>query len=461
VKRLCVVLVSLAVVTGVVLRLAWCEQRNAASSRRVSWRSLVLWEPANEKFPFLHDEYLYYVSTAVNAFKGDGFFPDYNRARDGVYVPPPLQSLFTLAVYRLHGRVVSPPVLQRWQVALAAVMILVSAEIGRRCAGNVAAVLAAWLVAVSPHFVYWTAFLQTEANYLFGVALVMLLLLRWWQRPEAVRAASAALALGLLNLQRVNGLLLGPVFAVAALVRGGRRGAASAATFLLLPLLVLLPWFVRNLLVYGEPILVNSNAGVHLHMSNNLQLDAGATPYLDAAITNKDVVFPHEIESWYRNSLGRLRRKFTYYDYSQRYQRVFLAYVREHPLHFLRNYAIKFWNQLALVQDAPRQSVRLFGSWLFLVYDRVLLLGGLLGLGLGLLRRRGEIVALALGFGLQLAVGALGILERDGRYNAHLKLYLVWFLAYAVAEVLRSRREQLTQHGVQDPAVPEVRDLDR
>src|SRR6185436_7187777 len=87
VKRLCVVLVSLAVVTGVVLRLAWCEQRNAAASRRVSWRSLVLWEPANEKFPFLHDEYLYYVSTAVNAFKGDGFFPDYNRARDGVYVP--------------------------------------------------------------------------------------------------------------------------------------------------------------------------------------------------------------------------------------------------------------------------------------------------------------------------------------------------------------------------------------
>lgn len=438
-RRLYPAALLLAVATGVALRLAWCEERaSRPPARRGGWLSLVALEPANQSFPWLHDEYLYYVSTAVNAFKGEGFLPDYNRVRDGVYVPPPLQSLFTLGVYRLHGRIVEPAVLQRWQVALAALMIAVCAEIGRRLGGPVAGGTAAWLAAISPHFVYWVAFLQTEANYLFGLSVVLLLLVRWWERPTAVRAASASLALGLLNLQRVNALFLGPVFAVAALLRAAvRRGAASAAVFAALPLLVLLPWLLRNLLLYDEPILVNSNAGVHLHMANNAGLDAARTPYIDEAIAEGPGPFVPEIERWYRNQQGKLRQKFTYYDYSQRYLKLFRSYLREQPLHFLRNYAIKLVNQFALVQDAPKESVALFAlPGVFWAFDRALLLGGFLGLGVGLLRRRGEIAALALPFALQALMGGLSILERDGRYNVHLKLFLVLFLAYLVAEAL-------------------------
>lgn len=433
-KRIYPAALLLAIAMGVALRLAWCEERASRPPLHRGWRGLVAFDGPNHGFPWLHDEYLYYVSTAVNAFKNEGFVPDYNRVRDGVYVPPPLQSFFTLGIYRLHGRIVEPVVLQRWQVAFAALLVALSAEIGRRLGGPLAGGVAAWLVAISPAFCYWTAFLQTEANYLFGSALVLLLLLRWQARPLAVHAASASLALGLLNLQRVNALLLGPVFAGVALLRlGVRRGIASAAVFLFLPFLVLLPWLVRNLLRYDEPILVNSNAGVHLFVANNIGLDALRTPYLDDAIAQQP--FPSEIERWYRNQQGHLRRKFTYYDYSERYMKLFRAYVREHPWHFLRNYAIKLVNQFVLIQDAPKESVGLFklpGTYWLL--DRAILFGGFAGLGVGLLRRRPEFMTVALPFALQALMGGLSILERDGRYNAHLKLFLVLFLAYGVAQ---------------------------
>ena len=47
------------------------------------------------------DEYLVYVSTAANGFRGRGFVPDYNRAATSIVVYPPLESLFVLAVFAL------------------------------------------------------------------------------------------------------------------------------------------------------------------------------------------------------------------------------------------------------------------------------------------------------------------------------------------------------------------------
>jgi hypothetical protein len=421
-----------AAVLGAALRLAWVAERNAQPpARRGGWRSQVAFPGPTGALSWLHDEYLYYVSTAVNAFEGRGFVPDYNTVRDGVYVPPPMQSLFVLALFGAAGRIVHPWWLQLAQVVLSALMILLAAELLRRLVSPLAGAVLALLLAVHPDFVYWPAYLMTESNYAVGLAVLLYLLARWAERPCLALAFAAGACLGMLHLQRVNGLFLGIVLALWALKRpGGRDRVRSALAFALVPFLVLLPWLARNLAVYGEPILVNSNAGVHLHFANHASLDARATPYLDDALAKGGVLVP-ELEARYRNREGKLRSKLTYYDYSQAYLGIVRSYVLDDPLHFLGNYVVKLGNQFTLIQDTSRQSVPFLAApGRYEALHWVVLLGGLAGLVCSLATApRGGRVLIAIVFAYYALMGGLSILEKDGRYNLNLKLFLLSFLS--------------------------------
>jgi 4-amino-4-deoxy-L-arabinose transferase-like glycosyltransferase len=96
----------------------------------------------------------------------------------------------------------------------------------------------------------------------------------WWL------VAAAALA-GVATLARVDGLLLLVAPAVAWLVRPGRRslgaGLASAVAFVL----ILAPWLMRDLAVFGSPF---PSAGGHTLWitSYNQQFSIGTNPSLDA-----------------------------------------------------------------------------------------------------------------------------------------------------------------------------------
>jgi len=164
----------------------------------------------DEPFKWLNeDEYHYYVSTAINALNGQGLIPEYNKAEKEIYVPPPLQPLFVLGIFKLAGGLVHPLYLQLAQICLSLLMIFLCGEIGKRLSNHLGGILFAFLVAIYPYFVHWSAFIMTESNYLVGLSLVVFLLLRWIDKPILFRAALAAAFLGLLNLQRVNGFYLG------------------------------------------------------------------------------------------------------------------------------------------------------------------------------------------------------------------------------------------------------------
>jgi len=430
-------LVLLAAVVGLALRLAYGDVRmQEPPARRGGWRSRASIEAPLSRVAWLHDEQLYYLSTAVNAFRGRGFVPDYNTVQDGVYVPPPMQSLFILSVFRAAGRLVEPFTLLAIQAVIAAGMVILAAAIGRHVVSWPAGVAFAFFVAVFPDFVYWTGYLFTESNYLAALALLVLLLVLWAEAPRTGLAVAASLCLGLLNLQRANTLLLGPTLAVFALAALRRRGLTAALAFLLVPVLVLVPWLARNLRLYGEPIWVSSNAGVHLYLANHPGLDPRATPYLEQIMARGEGLVP-PLERRLRNPDGKLR--VTYYAYSRRYAAKVREYVLQEPLHFARNLVIKFANQFVLVQSGPRAAWPIFNSEAaYRALHRVVLAGGLLGLAVTLLRRPSVAVALcAVMFAYFAATGALSILVEDGRYNVTLKFFLLLFLATGAASALR------------------------
>lgn len=433
-SKIFIALLLLVSIFGVFLRLSFIDVRMAEPPpRRGGWRSKVAIEAPLNKVAWLHDEQLYYLSTALNSFEGRGFFPDYNTVRDGIYVPPPGESIFLLGVFTLARRVVEPWTLLGLQALISGLMALLAGLLCRRLVSPAAGLMAATLLAVHPDFIFHSAYLMTENNYLFILVVFLSLLTRAIETSSLPTTAVAALCLGLLHLQRINAAPAGVILAAFWLIQSRGRAWKHALLLGAVPFLVLLPWLFRNLAIYGEPIWVNSNAGVHLWLANHPGLDAAVTPYIE---DQRGALIP-EIEAALHDENGRLR--VTYYQYSRIYEQKMWEYARAQPLHFLRNCAVKFVNQFARVQTGPRVAWRRWNSEeTYTVIQRAVLVLGLLGLVAFLARSRSlGGLAVVLMFLVFSATGSISILSMDGRYGVHLKLFLTLFFSLGAGSLLR------------------------
>jgi hypothetical protein len=435
-------LVLLAFVLGLALRLAWVEQRLAERPREKYWYAKVQFEPKLASLRWDTDEYLVYVSTAVNAFRGRGFVPDYNHAADGVVVYPPLQSLLVLAVFAAAGDVVAPRTLLVAQAALGALMVPLGAALGRRLVSPAAGIGLALLLAVHPSFIFWTAHLMTESSYVVGLILLLYLLTRWAESLDLGWAIAVGFCLGALHLLRVNGLYLGPVLAVFALAAAGRRALRSAVAMLVVPLLLVLPWSIRNWIVYKEPILLGSHVGINVHLANHLTLDPLQTPCVEEVLRKQaDGPFLPEIERRQRKVQGRLRGD--YYQYSKAYMAVFRAYVWHHPGHFARNYVIKFLQQFYYLRDGTWSALPGLSPGAYRVGHWIVLVGGVIGVGvIASLGRTLGLRAFLVVFAYYAAIGGLAIQSTDGRYALNHKLLLTVALSLGGTLGVRAFRKR-------------------
>ena len=236
------------------------------------------------------DEFTY-DQLAQNLLHGHGFCfvpgrPTVTRA--------PLYAGFLAGMYALFGHQFLPVfLLQAVAGGLCAPLL---ARIGGRVSGSApAGLLAGWLFALDPLFVFAANLLYTETLHV----LLLLLIVSLWQTTFARRtvgdasswlgpAVASGLLLGLNNLLKPNMMLFPLCLLPVALLmpRGGRRAVLPVllviVTMLLPVLLVIvtmllpvLPWAVRNHQVSGHWVLVSANSGVNLFQGNNSQVTSG------------------------------------------------------------------------------------------------------------------------------------------------------------------------------------------
>jgi 4-amino-4-deoxy-L-arabinose transferase-like glycosyltransferase len=216
--------------------------------------------PEAEGFAFVGDESDYYL-IAWNLSSGRGF--SQSRPEDPAEPTAYRSPLYPVILAGLFRFVGPDPeagiVLNR---VLAVLVIPLAYGLGRALHDARAGLLAAALATLWPHGYLFAGSLMTESLAAFAGTGMMLLLVRLTLRPSIAAAAGAGLAAGLAGLARssffVPVALLIPWFLGRLRTTGGWRGSAVFAGAFSV---VVLPWVVRNVAVFGLPIAGTTGGG--------------------------------------------------------------------------------------------------------------------------------------------------------------------------------------------------------
>jgi 4-amino-4-deoxy-L-arabinose transferase-like glycosyltransferase len=308
------------------------------------------------------------------------------------------------------------PDLARVAVAiLGALMVLLVYVIGRRLGGPAVGLLAAGLAAIYPTFIDNNRQFVSEPIAAFTLAASVVGFLWASDRGRSTRAwLVPGLFLGLTALTRPEYLVFGLLLGLFALVkmwrgRGVRIGVASAALFVAAFAVVLVPWTIRNFIVFDRFVPITTGGGKALFVATYLPGDGRQIP------TKRHLI---EIQTGNHNVSDRLLAKTQMADLlnhvAEKYDNLerdaalakigrenFRKYVTEQPGAYARMVATKMWNVWR------RGSGPTMGAGGWIVFQYAILVLAVVGLAVLALRRRWEAIPLAVLIGGITVLGGL------------------------------------------------------
>ena len=221
----------------------------------------------------LHGDDFFYHWQANALADGKGFLNPYTWKALGRLQPsaahPPLYSLY-LSVYSWLG--FTTPLAHRLaSCALGVAGVVVVGFVGRRIAGDRAGLIAAGVAAVYPQLWINDGMLISESMYVVMIAITLLFAYRLWESRRWSDAACLGAAIGLSALTRPEAVILVPLIGVPFVFSRREPVKRRIGTFLVvggLCLVVILPWWVRNLTQFHDPTFLATGNGVVLQVAN-------------------------------------------------------------------------------------------------------------------------------------------------------------------------------------------------
>ncbi len=176
---------------------------------------------------------------------------------------PPGYAFLMAIIFRLSGAIDSP--IRLAQIigdSLAAVLIFfIAAELFRQAI----AVLAGFLVALSPHFAHYSLWLSPDTLPVLPILIAAWLIIKASQRPRLPTVILAGAMLGLSCWLRANALLIAPFFAVAVFFTIERSKRLLYPVALVGAMVVVIsPITIRNWILYHHFIPVSIAGGENL-----------------------------------------------------------------------------------------------------------------------------------------------------------------------------------------------------
>jgi len=226
------------------------------------------------------------------------------------------------------------------QMAFGLLNALLAFLLGRALLGRAVGLVLAGFSALYWGFIYFEGELLPPVL-LVAAALLLFLALHSWQiRPRLRSALLGGALLGAAVLLRGNDLVFLP-FALAWIVRTGRRAGAErpllhAAVFLAGTAAAILPATLRNAAVSGEFCLVSCNAPITLYIANNESSDGVSSRFPDlAGLTGMSGWSWFSYDRIVEGLSRREGREMKYSDASSFFVRKAFAFAAEHPGKFL------------------------------------------------------------------------------------------------------------------------------
>jgi Dolichyl-phosphate-mannose-protein mannosyltransferase len=209
------------------------------------------------------------------------------------------------------------------------------------------------LLALYPNHIAYSTILASETPFLLLLMLGSAALVRSSHRSPLSWSVVAGVLFGFATLIRPQALLV-PVIVLWAcfgVTWARRRIVCTAALVYISLFLVLLPWTIRNTLLFQHVVFVSTNGGINLLIGNN--------PYATGSyIWNEQVSAPvKDIEDEYERD--------------QRARAVALEYIKNNPLRIVMLWPSKIWqlylydtegiatNLIGLRQSTPRMTLLL------------------------------------------------------------------------------------------------------
>jgi 4-amino-4-deoxy-L-arabinose transferase-like glycosyltransferase len=192
---------------------------------------------------------------------------------------PPLYSLYLAVVSWFGGT--TPLVHRLASCFLGAGGVVLVGMVARRIAGPRAMLLAAFLAAVYPMLWINDGMLVSESMYILMIAITLLFAYRLWQSHAWSDAVWLGVAIGLSSMTRPEAVFLVPLFGIPYLCCRYATFAKRLLTVVIMGgvcLAVILPWWVRNLTTFENPVFLATGHGSVLQSANCDQTYSG--PYL-------------------------------------------------------------------------------------------------------------------------------------------------------------------------------------
>lgn len=203
---------------------------------------------------------------------------------------PPGYPAVIAATYAMLGD--SEAMVARVQVLLDALAAIVVLLIAAELFNLGVAIIAAILIALSPHFAHYALWFSPDTLPILPILIAVYLIVRASRKPDLLKIAGAGAMLGLSCWLRANGLLLAPFLAAAVIVLV-ERGKRAQYAFALMgtTILVISPITIRNWMLYHRFIPISVDAGLALVEGIAAYDDDGrfGLPRFDGEALNKDL----------------------------------------------------------------------------------------------------------------------------------------------------------------------------
>ena len=291
------------------------------------------------------DYYWEYGELAKNLAEGRGYSLWYfnNDALDHHFNPsqqvfpsaymPPGYVFFLFPFILIKDIVLRNLLLFAVQTIVSVASILLVWNLTRKLISERSALIAAFLVAALPEFVYATLSFTPTVLYHSLVLCLLFILVERSVLTESRSTIAVAFLIALLVMLRFEFLLVGFAWSVLLFSQKKRTTAAAVVGAMLL---VLLPWIVRNAVVLGEFIPGTTNVGLNLYRGSN-----------GVAIGSwgEESTIP-EIRQLPRDKRFELSM-------NELYLRHGLQYMRSHPFEMIEGLFLKTWDLWVLNLHDP------------------------------------------------------------------------------------------------------------